>query len=268
MNAAMNLSMPLSKPPVLLEPEHLGTQVLAVIMWAINLPWLVGMMVFMMLLMLVIPADNIQGISRIYTRVQLLLLGCRYRVELDPAVDPDSVYMFCQNHVNLLDHITMYTATPHFKQGMELEQHFKIPVYGWFMKLRGTIGVRRGSMTGTRQLLQHMRAEVDKGHSLLVFPEGTRTRTGRVGTCRKGVFFLARDLGIPVVPVAVTGMYETMRTGSWLLRPGYTVTVHVMAPIPTVDLTDEQIPQLAQTVQRRLAENVDIYWNGKQERTT
>jgi len=135
------------------------------------------------------------------------------------------------------------------------------------MKLRGTIGVRRGLVGGSRQLLKDMAAEVERGHSLLVFPEGTRTRTGRVGTCRKGVFFLARDLGVPIVPVAVTGMYETMRKGSWILRPGYTVTVHVMAPVPTAGLTDPQVLEVVQQVQDRLSDKVDAYWRDKSRRT-
>jgi 1-acyl-sn-glycerol-3-phosphate acyltransferase len=248
---------------VVLEPETSATRALAVLMWAICLPWFVSSMLAMLLLMLVMPADRMQWLSRTYTRGMLLLIGCRYRSEVDPAVRPDSVYMFCQNHVNLLDHVAMYTATPHFKQGLELEDNFKIPVYGWFMRRRGSIPVRRGALGGTRLILAAMRAEVARGHSLLVFPEGTRTRTGRVGTCRKGVFMLARDLGIPVVPVAVTGMYETMRTGSWLLRPGYTVTVHVLPPIPTEGMSDEAVALLVTRVQGQLAEKIDAYWENK-----
>ena len=80
---------------------------------------------------------------------------------------------------------------------------------------------------------------------------------------RKGVFFIARDLGIPVVPVAVTGMYDVMRKGSLHLRPGYTVTVHVCEPIPTAGLTDEEIPALADQCRRAIAEKVDAYWAAK-----
>ena len=62
------------------------------------------------------------------------MLGTRLRHEVHPDVDPARPYMFVQNHVNLLDHCTVYNATPHFKQGVELAKHFEIPVYGWFMR--------------------------------------------------------------------------------------------------------------------------------------
>ena len=78
--------------------------------------------------------------------------------------------------------------------------------------------------------------------------------------------FIARDLGIPIVPVAVTGMYDVMRKGSYLLRPGYDVTVYVERPIPTAGLRDDEIPALAAEVQRVVAARVDAYWREKAER--
>jgi len=232
----------------------------AVALWMLGLCWMVPMMAIMMLVALFVPPDRTEWLSRLYCRGQVALLFGRWRAVVDPAVDPAATYIFCQNHVNLLDHVTMYPATPHFKQGIELQAHFRIPIYGWFMKQRGTIGVRRGDRQAIRDLRAGMVREVSAGHSLLVFPEGTRTTTGRVGPFRTGTFRLARDLGVPVVPVAVTGMVECLRKGSWLLRPGPNVTVHVLAPLPTAGLTDAEIPALAAEVERRVAEVVDRHW--------
>jgi 1-acyl-sn-glycerol-3-phosphate acyltransferase len=233
---------------------------IAVALWWVGLCWMAPMMLTMMLVALVVPPDRTEWLSRLYCRGQVALLLGRWRAVVDPAVDPGATYMFCQNHVNLLDHVTMYPATRHFKQGIELASHFRIPVYGWFMKQRGTIGVARGDRRALTALRDGMRREVAAGHSLLVFPEGTRTTTGRVGPFKTGSFRLARDLGVPVVPVAVTGMYETLRKGSWLLRPGHTVTVRVLAPIPTVGVTDAELPALAERVRREIAAVVDRHW--------
>jgi 1-acyl-sn-glycerol-3-phosphate acyltransferase len=103
------------------------------------------------------------------------------------------------------------------------------------MRQRGTIPVRRGDRGQSTALRERVAAEVAQGHSILAFPEGTRTRTGRVGPFRRGMFFVARDLGLPVVPVAVVGASTLMRKGDWRLRPADLV-VHVMAPIPTAGL--------------------------------
>jgi len=245
---------------VTLRDDTVVDTLLAVVLWWLGVMWMVPMMLLMMAVALVVPPDRSQGLSRLYCRGQVWLTGSRWQARVDPQVDPEGVYLFAQNHVNLLDHVTMYPSTPHFKQGIELESHFRIPIYGWFMKQRGTLGVRRGDRRAFRKLKQDFAAEVERGHSLLVFPEGTRTTTGRVGPFKTGTLRMARDVGVPVVPVAVTGMYEVLRKGSWLLRPGHTVTVHVLAPVPTQGVTDEQLPELAAEVQRRIADVVDAYW--------
>jgi 1-acyl-sn-glycerol-3-phosphate acyltransferase len=245
---------------VQLRPDGPLDVVIAAVLWGLGLLWLLPMMTLMMLVALVVPSDRTEWLSRLYCRGQVLVTGSRWRAEVDPTVRPDTPYLFAQNHVNLLDHVTMYPATPHFKQGIELEGHFRIPVYGWFMKQRGTIGVRRGDRRMFRHLKARMAEELAAGHSLLVFPEGTRTTTGRVGPFKAGMFRLARDLGVPVVPVAVTGMYEVLRKGSWLLRPGHRVTVHVLAPIATAGLADDELDALAETCRRRIADKVDAYW--------
>jgi 1-acyl-sn-glycerol-3-phosphate acyltransferase len=108
--------------------------------------------------------------------------------------------------------------------------------------------------------MDRMREEIGKGHSILAFPEGTRTVDGRVGPFRKGVFFIARDLGIPIVPVSLTGTFELMRKGSYVLRPGHEITVYCDKPIPTAGVPDHEIGDLAEEVRRVIAGRIDGYW--------
>lgn len=229
-------------------------------MWSVGVAWMTPMMSSMMALGTLLGPDRIDGLSRVYTRGQVALTGARYRPVVHPRIDPGRPYLFAQNHVNMFDHVVLYDATPHFKQGVELEEHFKIPVYGWFMRSRGTIPVRRGKEGQSPEILERFRREVDKGHSILAFPEGTRTTTGRVGPFRKGIFYIAHALELPIVPVAVTGMYEKKRKGSMILRPGGTVTVHCEEPIETAGLEVDEVPALVDRVQAVVANRVDEYW--------
>ena len=216
------------------------------LMWAVGLAWMLPVAAAMMVLSLVWHPDRTQWFDRLYCRVQVWLTGSRWRAVVHPDIRPDRQYLFVQNHVNVLDHVTMYNATSHFKQGVELESHFRIPFYGWMMRRRGTIGIRRGE--GNRdELIASFRSEIARGHSILAFPEGTRTRDGGVGRMRRGTFYLARELGIPIVPTTVVGMYDVLRTGSWIFRPG-DITVFCDAPIETADLPREEIPDLAERV--------------------
>jgi 1-acyl-sn-glycerol-3-phosphate acyltransferase len=249
------LPAPWDRPPTWLD------RLTSVGLWTAGIAWMVPMMTVMTAASFVVPPDRTDGLSRLYCRGQVALTGARWRAEVDPAVDPDRPYLFAANHVNLLDHVTMYPATPHFKQGIELASHFRIPVYGWFMQTRGTIPVRgMSSRDGQQALERGVRAEVAKGHSILGFPEGTRTRTGRVGTFHKGLFRVARNVGLPVVPVAVTGMFEVLRAGSSLFRPGGEVVVWCGAPIETAGVSDAGLRELAERVRAPIAARVDAHW--------
>jgi 1-acyl-sn-glycerol-3-phosphate acyltransferase len=231
-------------------------------MWVPGVAWLTSMMGTLMLAQRFFTADQVDWLTRIYTRGQITVLGTRLRYLVHPDVDPARPYMFVQNHVNLLDHCTVYNATPHFKQGVELASHFKLPVYGWFMRQRGTIPVfRDGSVRdGYTKLTESIRAEVHRGHSILVFPEGTRTRDGRVGPFKGGLFRIAHALGLPIVPVAVTGMFEVMRKGEPYIHPGRHVTVYVERPIETRSFAKHELPQLMDKVRHTISDRVDAYY--------
>lgn len=252
--APASLPAPWDQPPTALD------HTVSVALWGAGLAWLVPMMTTMMAVGLVVPPDRTEWLSRLYCRGQVAATGARWRAVVDPGVDPGRPYLFASNHVNLLDHVTMYCATPHFKQGLELESHFRIPVYGWFMRQRGTIPVRKGVAGGQQDALREaFRAEVAKGHSILAFPEGTRTRDGSVGKFRKGVFAVCRDLSLPIVPVTVTGMYEILRAGSGRMRRGGEVTVFCDAPVDPSGVADEGLQALADRVRAVIAARVDAH---------
>jgi 1-acyl-sn-glycerol-3-phosphate acyltransferase len=258
MNARM--TPPLERAPIVLPaPGPLG-YFWSVVLWILGIAWIVPMLVLLTPLHTLFPIGAIQYLDRFYTWGQVRLLLCRWRCTVHPDVDPNQPYIFMQNHTNHFDHVMMYNATGQIKQGLELREHFKYPFYGWFMKARGTIPVDKGRNGQSERVMDHIRSEVDKGHSILAFPEGTRTKTGHVGPLRRGTFFIARDLGIPIVPVTVTGTYDVMQKGSLILRPFKRVTVHYLAPIPTKDITDEALPELIERVQAAMSAPLDAYW--------
>lgn len=252
--------IPTERPPVQLKPDTRLDRLLAAGLWAVGAAWIVPLMGAQIACHRTLGPERIQWLERLYTRGQVLLTGSRWRAVVDPAIDPARPYMFFQNHVNHLDHCTMYAATPHFKQGVELEEHFRYPVYGAFMRSRGTLPVRRNNARDYLRLRDAMRAEFERGRSLLVFPEGTRSLTGHLGEFQPGVFRIAQDLGAPIVPVTVTGMYRVMRKGSWLIRPGYDVTVYCDAPIVTAGKSREAREQTMRAVRDAMQRRLDAYW--------
>ncbi|MGF1468661.1 MAG: 1-acyl-sn-glycerol-3-phosphate acyltransferase [Sandaracinaceae bacterium] len=251
------------RPPVAarsLAPATLVDRLVSALLWAVGLTWMVPALGSMTLVYLVVPSHRVNILGRIYCTVQIFLTGNRWRAVVDPAVDPGRAYIFAQNHTNHFDHVAMYNATPHFKQGLELESHFRYPFYGWFMKARGTIPVRKGQGGQTKDVMDLIRRELDAGRSILAFPEGTRTPDGRIGPLRKGIFFIARDLGVPIVPVTVTGAYDMMRKGSLLIRPGNTLTVYCDRPVEMAGRSDDEVRAAMEEVERVMVDRVEGYW--------
>ena len=229
------------------------------LIWFLAGGFLVLTLSFLTVLYRFVKPDRVQFIERMYCKLQLALTFNRQTHHVHPDVDPDTQYIFIQNHTSHLDHVAMYNATPHFKQGIELETHFDFPFYGWFMKARGTSPVpknRSGALDGLRQAI---RAEVEAGHSVLGFPEGHRTLTGHVGRFYDGLFDIAIELGVPVVPVAVTGLYDVLHKGSLIIRTGKEITVYVEEPIPTESLTAEDIETLRDRVRDMISTRVETY---------
>jgi len=234
-------------------------RIVSLLIWVLAGGFLVLALSCLTILYQFVKPDRVQPLERLYCRIQLALTFNRQTHTVHPDVDSDAQYIFIQNHSSHLDHVAMYTATPHFKQGIELESHFDYPFYGWFMKARGTIPVLRDRAGALDALREAVRAEVDVRHSILGFPEGHRTKTGQVGPFYDGLFRVAIELGVPVVPVAVTGLFEVLHKGSLVIRPGNEIAVYVEEPIATEALTKDDIASLRDRVRNTIAARVDAH---------
>jgi 1-acyl-sn-glycerol-3-phosphate acyltransferase len=187
-------------------------------------------------------------VQRGFCRRVAFFAGARVEVRFSPGFDPKRVCFFMVNHVNLFDPFMLYCVIPQFIRGWELESHFKIPAYGWLMKRYGNVpvpDVRRPS--DLKRMWRLTQEAIDKGTSLIIFPEARRTRDGRVGDFQDGGFRVAQQLGVPIVPVSLVGSFQHFRTGHWMLRPG-NITVYLHETIETKGMSKEEVPNLRDRV--------------------
>lgn len=247
-------------PATSLRKPSLVDHVKSAALWGAGLAFFVPVSSLMTAACATVGLDRSMPIQRFFATWTVRLTGSTWRAIVHPDVRADQPYIFVHNHTNHFDFVFMHNATPHYKRGLELESHFKYPIYGAMMRTRGGIPVRPAKQGQTPEIYAKMREAVEMGHAILTFPEGTRTSDGRIGKFRRGVFFLARDLGVPVVPVTVTGAYDMMRKGSLIIHPGHELTVHVDAPIETAGLDDEGVAALTDRVQAQMSAHVDAYW--------
>ena len=198
------------------------------------------------------PRKN-DGPQRWLSRNVVRLAGARVEVRKSPGFDPHSVCFFVSNHVNLFDPFVLYSVTPQIIRGLELESHFRIPVYGWLMRRFGNVPVPDVNRpSALKRMWRLTRASLERGVSLVVFPEGSRTISGRVGPFRDGVFRMAQDLGTPITPVSIVGSYTFHRKTSWILRRA-TIVVWLHDTIDTSRYSKAEVADLRERVWREVA---------------
>jgi 1-acyl-sn-glycerol-3-phosphate acyltransferase len=199
-------------------------------------------------------------LQRSFCRRIAFFSGARVEVHRSPGFDPQRTSFFMVNHVNLFDPFMLYCAIPQYVRGWELESHFKIPIYGWLMKRFGNVPVPNVRRPADLKRMWRLTQEaLDRGTSLIIFPEAKRTRDGQVDAFQDGGFRVAQQLGVPIVPVSLVGSYCHLQTGRWNLQPT-TITVHLHDTIETAGLTKEDVPALRDRVHTIISEPVEQWF--------
>jgi 1-acyl-sn-glycerol-3-phosphate acyltransferase len=170
-------------------------------------------------------------------------------------VDPKATYVIAANHqshgdilvLGFLDHPYVYMAKAEL---------FRIPIMGWGMAMAGCIPIRRGEKDSAREAMAGAAQKLREGVSLLIFPEGTRSRDGNMGPFKDGAFRLAIQTGRPVLPVAIHGSRTALPKGSWLFTERSRVRVEVLPAVPVEGLTEDQAPELKSRVRELIESKV------------
>lgn len=141
---------------------------------------------------------------RLWSPSSLRLSGVRLEVVREGPL-PAGPAIYAANHESALDVFALVMAIPGDLRFLAKRELFRIPVFGWYLRLAGFVEVDRRDRARALESLRRAAARVRAGTSLVVFPEGTRSRDGRVHPFKKGPFVLALEAGVPVVPIAVVG---------------------------------------------------------------
>jgi 1-acyl-sn-glycerol-3-phosphate acyltransferase len=118
------------------------------------------------------------------------------------------------------------------------------------------IGVVKGEQGQAQRIAEQVQDRVRRKISIIGFPEGRRTQNGRLLPYRKGLFTMARDSGVPVVPLAVRGLWQILRRGEWVVR-SHPLEVYVGPQIETAGLSDDKVQELADRFYRFAADFVE-----------
>jgi 1-acyl-sn-glycerol-3-phosphate acyltransferase len=197
---------------------------------------------------------GLYALGHVGASMALKLAGIRYRVAGRENVPPTAV-VFCANHESNVDPPVLFEALhPRLHVLYKAELH-RFPIMGTVFDVGGFVPIDRGDRDKALGSISRGAASLQAGNSFLIFPEGTRSRTGELLPFKKGGFIMAIEAQVPVVPVAIQGGRAAMRKGSAFVQP-VRVTVRIGKPIPTAGLTledrDALIAQVRQQVQNLL----------------
>ena len=175
----------------------------------------------------------------------LRLAGADLRVEGSPGALANQPAIYVMNHQSSLDIPAAFAVLPVDLRFIAKHTLRKVPFLGWYMSWTGMVFVDRRNSTQAVGSLGAAADRVRGGISLLAYPEGTRSRDGRILPFKKGPFVLALQAGVPIVPIAIEGSMRCMPAHLRPFRPGV-VRMAIGAPIPTAGMPIDQRDQLVQ----------------------
>jgi 1-acyl-sn-glycerol-3-phosphate acyltransferase len=178
------------------------------------------------------------------------LVGIRYRVAGIEHL-PTRSALFISNHQSNIDPPILYRALHprlHFVYKSELQA---IPILARAFNMAGFIPIERRNLERAMAALDHGAAALRAGTSFLMFPEGTRSRSGALLPFKKGGFVMAINAQAPIVPVAISGARASMRKGSRIIRP-VTVSIRVGRPVETTGLSPDERDTAIEQVRARI----------------
>ena len=196
-----------------------------------------------------------RAVQVFWSRSVLWLLLVPIKVTGRENVDSQQSYVFVANHQSFLDVFAVYGWLPNnFKWLMKKELR-KIPFVGTACAVAGHIFVDRSNPRAAMERLTYIKAQLHDGISTVIFPEGTRTKTGEMGRFKAGAFKIAMDMGLPVVPITLNGFYKSMPSGQFFVNPRSRVSLHIGKPIDISQFTD--INEAMVAVREKVAEGLN-----------
>lgn len=174
--------------------------------------------------------------------------------------DPRRPYVLVSNHQSNAD-VPVMSRLPMEMKWVGKESLFKIPFIGWMMRLAGDISVDRDNARSRAHVLIKAREYLEKRCSVIFFPEGTRSRDGRVLHFTDGAFRLAVREQVSILPVAIEGTGDALPKQSWKFGRASQMRLKVLPPVKTTGLKATDVPVLREQVRGMIAAQI-ASWRG------
>ncbi len=201
--------------------------------------------------------NPLHKIARFWGKSILFVSRVKMSVKGWSNIDPSAPYIYMPNHQSNFDiPVLLGHLTVQFRWLAKVEL-FKIPIFGRAMHKAGYISIDRNNRESAIKSLNVAANQIKSGVSVLIFPEGTRSRDGKIRPFKKGGFVMAIESGVPIVPVVITGTRSIMTKGKFRVNAGH-VRMVIHKPIDTSAYTRETKEALMENVRRVICDSFEI----------
>jgi len=182
-----------------------------------------------------------------WSRECLRVAGVRLQISGLEHVLRDRPQILFSSHSSFADICVLASVLPVQFRWLARKEIFRVPFIGWHLARSGHLKIDRGDRESAVRLLSEAAEKVRGGINLLVFPEGTRSPDGTLRSFKKGVFHLAIDAGVPIVPIRLLGTHRIMPKGTRQLNPS-DVSLRVGPPLDASNLGRADLERLMERV--------------------
>lgn len=233
--------MPSSPQP---HPTTLWDKIRSFFLWCIGGPTFLLCSATVLLATYFRPPRKLHRLMGICAIIIPASIGIRFRFEGMEHIPKDRNAVWIGNHVNNFDPMAILYISPRYIIALEKAKHFKWFVYGPMVRRYGNLPVAGGSSETTRHSMELAAQRLKEGDSMMVFPEGTRSKTGALGKFRRGGAFLAIRAGVPILPFVLKGAYQ-LAGADLIVHPGV-ITVKFLPLVDVSGYTEDQAEELTQ----------------------
>jgi 1-acyl-sn-glycerol-3-phosphate acyltransferase len=211
----------------------------------------------LILLVLITKNENfIYSPVRLFIRAGLAMVGVRVEATGQERLDPNQTYIFTPNHQSLIEVPLFVTYLGRNPAYLGKKEVFKYPVFGYGIRLIGVVPVDRSNSPAAVESAKLATENLRRGKSYVVYPEGTRSRDGRMLPFKKGAFMMAIDAEVPVVPVTVSGATKIMPKAQVKVYPS-TVHITIHDPISTAGYSKDNVVELLERTRAQIFSALD-----------
>ncbi len=183
-----------------------------------------------------------------WSRLTCWLSLCKIKTRGHENLDPKQSYVFVANHQGAFDIFLTYGFLNSNIIWMQKQSLRNLPLVGYASKMAGHVFVNNSTPTSRALTLKEAMSKIKDGVSIVIFPEGARTHTGKMGRFKMGAFYIAHERKLPIVPITINGPFDVLKRGTLKLKPSKLELV-IHKPISTYNINEADIPNLINKTQ-------------------